>query len=231
LDPTKLPEAARQLEQFRSDHPNSYHFYPLHEWLGQVYLEQNKEDDAAGAYGVLEQSGWTVSQLRGRIGRARVHLQRKQFASALQLYDEMLASPAGGPLEQECRQEALLGKGKCLSLQGEPDAAAKLLQEVIDKAPNDATALQARAFNLLGDCYYDDRPAGQRNLEEALIHYLYVDALPALAANRKEHAKALYHLSQLWNEMDPPHPDRAQDALERLKKQYPNSPFARKASQ
>jgi tetratricopeptide (TPR) repeat protein len=182
------------------------------------------------AYGVLEDSNSSELQVRGRLGRALVYQDQKQYAAAMELFDGVLGRPVENPREQQCRQEALLGKGKCLSLQGDPDEAAKLLQEVIDKAPNDATELQARAFNLLGDCYYADRAVAERKREEALIRYLYVDALPALAAYGKEHAKALYRLSQLWNEMDPPHPERAQDALDRLKEQYPNSPWARQAS-
>jgi tetratricopeptide (TPR) repeat protein len=96
--------------------------------------------------------------------------------------------------------------------------AEKLLQTVINGAPAEDAATQASAYNALGDC----RKAAGRP-KEAIQSYLHTDTL--FFKEKDEHARALAALSQLWRDPQLNRPDRAEETLERLKSEYPRSPY------
>ena len=87
---------------------------------------------------------------------------------------------------------------------------------MIDGAdPEDAETL-APAYNTLGDCL---RAAG--NPRDALFAYLHTDILYPSQAD--EHARALAAIAQLWRVLN--RGDRSSAVIERLKAEYPNSPY------
>ena len=67
-------------------------------------------------------------------------------------------------------------------------------------------------------------PAGP---EEALYAYLHTDLL--FSKEKDEHARALAQIAQLWRPQLN-RPDRAEEALERLKQEYPRSPYRHAAA-
>jgi hypothetical protein len=83
--------------------------------------------------------------------------------------------------------------------------------------------VRAAAHNLLGDYYL---AKGQP--EPAFWEYLYVDTL--YTQDRDEHAKALYHLSTLFDKVKRD-PARAKQCSERLKdKQFAGTLYQRRAA-
>ena len=85
-------------------------------------------------------------------------------------------------------------------------------------APAEDAATQAAAHNALGDCL---RAAGRP--KEALYAFLHTDLL--FSKDKGEHARALAQISQLWRDPQLNRPDRAEEVMERLKQEYPRSPY------
>jgi tetratricopeptide (TPR) repeat protein len=125
---------------------------------------------------------------------------------------------ADGPAEESLRQEAVLGKARVLIGQKNFDAALKLLDEVIAKAPGDDAHVNAEAYLRKGDCLRE-----QGNDKDALLAYLVVDVL--FSSERAYHPEALYRLSSLWEKVG--NKGRAEEARDRLKSDYESNDWAK----
>lgn len=216
--PELLPEAATQLERFRDQHADSHYYFPLHESLGTVYAAQGRTESARQAFEVVRSAPWKDSRLRARVAEGRLLQGEKKHEAAVALFDEILAEGGGTPEAERQLRAARLAKASSLVGLERYEEAEALIEEVIDDAPPE-DSIQAEAHNALGDCL---RAAG-RPAKEALLAYLYVDLL--CASEREQHAKALFYLSQLWEDIG--RPARAEDALDRLKAEHPNSVWAK----
>ena len=113
-------------------------------------------------------------------------------------------------------REARLAKAEALASQKKYDDAEKLAREAIAAAGTEDAEAQAAAYNTLGDTL---RAAGKP--KDALLAYLHTDLL--YAKDRDEHARALSQIAALWRELK--RDDRADEALDRLKHEYPASPW------
>jgi len=218
-DVAELSQAADLLEAFRARHLTSYHYYPLHDWLGKVYTRQGEPAKAKAAFRVLATAPWKDFQWRAEVAQGQLLLSAADYAGALEHFQRVLAGNAETPGEKAQQQEALLAKATCLSAQGDDDEAETLLRGLIEDTPAEEAAVQATAHCALGDSM---RAAGKP--KDALLAYLYVDLL--LPSEQQEHAKALYYIAQLFNQLG--QPDRAGEAQSRLKATYPNSTWAKK---
>lgn len=218
-DAAELSRAAELLEAFRSSHLTSYHYYPLHDWLGRVYARQGEPAKARAAFQVLAAAPWKDLQWRAEVAQGQLLLGEADYAGAFEHFHRVLAGNAETPGEKAQQQEALLAKATCLSAQGDYDEAETLLRGLIEDTPAEDAAVQAAVHCALGDSM---RAAGKP--KDALLAYLYVDLL--LPSQQQEHAKALYYLAQLFNQLG--QPDRASEAQLRLKTTYPNSTWAKK---
>ena len=87
---------------------------------------------------------------------------------------------------------------------------------MIQGAPAEDAATQAAAHNTLGDCL---RAAGRP--KDALYAYLHTDLL--FFKDKEQHPRALAQIVQIWRELK--RHDRADEALDRLKAEYPKSPY------
>ena len=105
-----------------------------------------------------------------RIGTGRLALAENKLDDAAAEYDSVVAMQPDGTVEESLRQEAVLGKARVLIIQKKFDEALKLLEEVIDKAPDFDVKVNAEAFLRQGDCL---RELG--NDTDALLSYLLVD--------------------------------------------------------
>lgn len=218
-DPGELARAAELLEAYRSSHLTSYHYYPLHEWLGKVYARQGDRAKATAAFDELAKAPWKDLQWRADVGQGRLLLDAGDYAAALERFNRVLAESGESSAEKLLQQEALLAKAECLAAQGSYAEAETLLLGIIDNTPAEEASVQAAAHNALGDSM---RAAGRP--KDALLAYLYVDLL--VASEQQEHAKALYYLGELFNQIG--EPARAAEAWERLRATYPNSAWAKK---
>jgi len=215
-DASKADDAIKALEDFRKQNPNSRFHYTLHEMLGQLHFSQGNSDAAGTAFAELAKAPWPDFQLKATNYEGRLLVVGSKLDAAIGKFDEVLKSSGDSAEEKLRRFEAQVGKGECLVKQKKYDEAEKILQDVIDSCSSEETSIHAATFNLLGDLY---RETGKN--KDALIRYLQVHML--YSGDRNEHAKSLCYLAILWDQLG--RADRAADIRERLKQDYPSSPW------
>ena len=214
-------EAGKQLRDFVKAYPNSYHFYPANELLGDLAAAAGKFDAAATFYKVLADSPFEEYKTQAGIAIGRSRLAEKKFDEALKEFDTALtlAEKGAGPAADAAKQSALIGKASCLAETGKPDEGVKLIDEVLAKLPPEEVDLHARAYVAQGNCYRKM----PEHAKQALIAFLHVDVL--YFSNAQAHAEALWNLTALWIETGKQ--ERAVQTSQLLKERYPNSPWAK----
>ena len=217
--PDKVDDAIGKLEKYRQANGNSYREYDALNWLGQLYAAKKDYQKAAAMFTLMAAAPWADTQMAAENANARIKLQQDDVSGALAAFEKVASMPAKTPAEQTRQFEAQLGKASCLMKQGKSQPALTVLQEVTDKAPPEASALQAEAFVRQGDCY---QALGQTKL--ALLAYLRVDVL--FAKETQWHPEALYHLARLWSVVGSP--DRAAEARATLESDYAESPWTKR---
>lgn len=219
-DPAQGKQAISKLEAFRKAHAGSFRYYETLSWLGKVYMAQRNFTAAPAVFESLEKAPWHDYQMAARIGKARLLLLQNRLGDAQAAFQVVIGEPAKGPFDLARRYEAQIGKATCLQLQKRYADAVKELDNVIQHAPAEASALQAEAYLRQG-----------ANLEalgktkEAVMAYLHVDLL--FSREKPLHAEALFHLARLWTALGKP--GRAADTRARLTGTYPNSPWSKKS--
>ena len=210
-DPGQVGPAVQALEQFLRDHPNGRQRGPALERLARLQLQAGEFERAGSALAELAKVPWAAE--RAAVLQARLLARRGQFPQALAALDQFLkAAPKGSPRVLEAR----LARAESLAGLKKFDEAEAAAQAVIDEAGPEDAAVQAPAHNTLGDCL---RAANKP--KDALLAYLRTDILyPSI---KDEHARALAAIAQLWRDLN--RADRADEALARLKQDYPRSPW------
>jgi tetratricopeptide (TPR) repeat protein len=210
-DPTRAPQAIEALEAFIRTQANSRQLPAALETLARLGLQKNDFDRATKALTELAKVPWAAP--RAAILQARVLNHRGDYDAALSALDKLLANvPKDSPRFREiqlARAETLAGLKKF-------DDAESTVRSLIEAAGAEDVALQALAHNTLGDCL---RAAGKT--KDALFSYLYTDIV--YGSDKEQDARALAQIVQLWRELR--RDDRADELLERLKQEYPNSPW------
>ena len=214
-DPARAAEAISLLETFSRSYKAGRHVGPALEALAKLQIAR---DNFSG----LETTLAALAQLpkgddRSAIFRIKVLTKKGQLEQALAELDKLIASAPEGSTK---RRDAQLSKAENLvALKKFADAEATV-RAVIKGAATEDAATQALAHNTLGDCL---RAAGKS--KEALYAYLHTDLL--FSREKDEHARALAQIALIWRELN--RADRADEALERLKQEYPRSPYATSA--
>ena len=214
-DPARSAEAITLLESFSRTYKAGRHVGLALEALAKLQIAR---DNSSG----LETTLAALSQLpkgddRAAIYRIKVLTKKGQNDQALSELDKVIASAADGTAK---KRDAQLSKAEVLvTLKKYADAEATV-RAVIKAAATEDAATQAAAHNTLGDCLH---AAGKG--KEALYAYLHTDLL--FSKEKDEHARALAHIAEIWREMN--RGDRADEAMERLKAEYPRSPYASSA--
>jgi tetratricopeptide (TPR) repeat protein len=213
-DPAEADAAFKALDEFLKAHPNSRQVGPALEALVRLSLQQG---DAARAENALKDLTAKVPSYAGRAAvlQARVRVKKGETDQAIADLDRILASAPEGSAQA---REASLARAEGLVAARKFAEAEQAVREVIDQAPPEDASVQAEAHNVLGDCL---RAAGKP--KDALIAYLKTDVL--YSSDRAAHPRALAMIAQLWTELR--RDDRAGEALERLRQQYPQSPYAK----
>ena len=216
-DPSGQAAAITALEAFTKDNPNGRHTAGALESLAKLRILKGDLDQAAAAANQL--AALKGAETRAAIVNARVAAARGNFSEAVSTLDGLLGSlPAGLP----ARVEALLAKAESQAGLKQFAEAETTVNEVIKSAPPEDYATLASAYQTLGDCR---RVANKP--KDALIAYLHVDILFNRA--KDQHPKAMAQIVQLWRQLK--RDDRADEVLERLRQEYPKSPYLAAATQ
>ncbi len=217
-DPSKLEEAKKAIQTFRTENKTNFRY------LEATLLEaQLLSADATAAQELLKEvqaAPVKGFQLQAGVQLGRVLLAGNDAAGALAAFDQVIQQSAGDAGSTSAQFDGLLGKALCQQKQGQTDEAIATLDDVISKASESESQTLAEAWLLKGDCFRS------RNLaKDALYAYLHVDVL--YASEPAAHSEALFRLAALWAPAG--HQDRADEALVRLTEKYPNSSWAKQS--
>ncbi|MBY0398017.1 MAG: tetratricopeptide repeat protein [Thermoleophilia bacterium] len=211
-DPARQAEATTLLEAFLRANPNSRNAPTALEALARLKLQ--KGDYAGAEKTVADLAKLPRGGERSAVLRARILSKRGEHAKAVAELDAIIkAAPEGSARAREAklaRAESLAGEKKF----AEAEAEAR---SVIAALPPEDAPGQSAAYNTLGDCL---RAAGKP--KDALLAFLHTDLL--YAKDKEQHPRALAQIAKLWRELR--QDDRAREAEDRLKKDYPRSPWA-----
>ncbi len=213
--------AGRALRDYVQKNPQSHHYYPAHELLGDLLVALQRYDDALTYYSEVAEAPWPDYKMRAGIAKGRSLRTQKKHDEALAEYEAVLAldAPGDDPLAEQQRLAASLGKAACLAELQQFEEAIGMVEEVIKNTPSaEAAEIHAQAYTTLGNCY---RQAGRP--KDALLAFLHVDLL--YQGDPAAHAEALANLADLWSELG--ERQRAQQASQQLQELYANSPWAR----
>lgn len=220
-DPSKLSDAITKLEAYRSGHSTSFRYYDALILLGKTYTDQKNYAKARDTYSLLAASTANSYRMTAQNAQARLLMKENKTSEALAEYTKVAAVTPETPGEQACKFEALLGTAACQQAEKNYDLAIKTLNDVILQVSADESRVQAEAYIRQGDCY-----RAQMKFKAAALAYLHVDVL--YSTEKELHAQSLYWLSQMWNMTDPKHPERAQEAQNKLAVEYPGVDWKKK---
>ncbi len=212
-DASKIAEATALLDSFTRTYKNGRHIGPALESLAKLQIA--KENFAGVEATLKEMAKLPGGEDRAGVLRIKILTKKGNLDQAIGELDKVIAASSAG---SNRKRDAQLAKAECLvSLKKYADAET-LLGTVIQGSAAEDAATQASAYNSLGDCL---KAAGRP--KEAIYAYLHTDVL--FSKEKDEHARALAALAQLWRDPQLNRPDRAEEMIERLKAEYPRSPY------
>jgi hypothetical protein len=203
-DPTQLDDAVKALTQFKTENEKSWQIGRVGKLLARLQIAKGDMKGAQATFDEFARRDDLPDALRQEFELAgiRALLSADNFPDAERKLATLAQSLAKDD-PQAARVEIYLAACKAKSNLAD---AEKRLTTIIrgDAEP----AVKALAYNTLGDCYrLNNRP------DDAFWQYLWVDQ--QYPQDREEHAKALYHLSILFDKAKN-RPDRAKACLDRL---------------
>lgn len=219
-NPKQRDEAIAALDKFVKLHNDCWQFSGAVRLLGQLLEDKGDLAAAQKTYDLMASRLEAPKEMRleFQILSVRGLLETKQYAAAekmLLTVNTML--PKGDPLvlRVQAYQAELQAAAKKYD-----EAQTKLAKVLASEQADDVT--KGLAHNILGDCL---RETGK--LEEAFWNYLWVDAL--YNQDRQEQARALYHLSKLFEQVKK-NSARAEQCRERLlTKEFAGTDYQRRA--
>ena len=218
-DPSRTEAAIGLLEKFKSSHSDSFRYFEVLYYLGEVYMASKDTAKAKAAFDEMEQAPLKAFKMMARVSNARLLLQEGKTSEAQALFAAVANEQTNDPSELSRKYEAMLGKAACEQQGKQYDAAVVTLETVIDQVPPTDTKTLAEAYVLQGNCLRD-----QNKIKEAVLAYLHVDVL--FSNEKTLHPQALYELSRLWSSVG--HPERGAEAEAKLNSEYPNNEWTQK---
>lgn len=210
IDPAQRANAVKELETFVNEHANSRHYGPAQELIVRLSFQGGDYDQANKALEGLSKISWARD--RSAVLKARVQARQGQHKEALNALERIISSAPEGSSQ---RRDAMLARAEAQVGLKDFEAAEQSALAVIEAADPEDAATLAPAYNTLGDTL---RAAGQPR--DALFAYLKTDIL--YSSEPDEHARSLAAIAQVWRLLD--RNDRANEAIERLRQRYPQSP-------
>jgi tetratricopeptide (TPR) repeat protein len=210
-DPSHSAEALALLDSAVKAYPNSRHVVAALDALARLQLQ--KGDYAAVEKTIADMARLPQSADRAAVLRARLFDKKGDHDKAIAEYDRLIQGSEAGSVRQ---RDARLAKAESLVAAKKFADAEADVRAVIKAAPAEDAQAQSAAYNALGDCL---RAAGKP--KDALVAYLHTDLL--YSKDKEQHPRALAQISKLWRELK--RDDRADEAWNRLKQEYPQSPW------
>ncbi len=214
-DPGKAAEAVALLDAFVKAYPNTRHTPAALENLARLQLQK-------GDYSQVEKTIASMERFprgadRAAVLRAKVSAKKGDFAQSITELDKLIKASPDGSVRQ---REAKLAKAESLAGLKKYGEAEADLRAAIKSLPPEDVAAQSAAYNTLGDCL---RAAGRP--KDALLAYLHTDIL--YSKDKEQHPRALAQIAVIWRELK--RDDRADEVQQRLKQEYPQSPWTKPA--
>lgn len=214
-EPEHVKDAVAKLNAFLQAYPKGRHVVPVREALARVQL--HAQDFKGAEANVAELAKLPAGADRAAVLKARLLLRSGDAQGAAADLDRLIAAAPDGSTKQV---ELKLVKADALIAASKYDESESLVRQVIAAAPAEDIAVQAKAYNTLGDCL-----TAAAKPKDALLAYLHVDLL--YAKDKEEHPRALRHIEELFRKMG--QLPRADEYNQRLKQDYPNSSWAKQA--
>jgi tetratricopeptide (TPR) repeat protein len=219
VEPDRVKEAKDKLARFLQTYPASRHLAAAR--AAQARLQIHAGELTAALATVAELAKLPRGAERATVLRTKILAKQGKYDEAIAQLDKLITSyPKNSPQQRA----ALFAKAENLAGKKQFQEAESLLREVIQSNPPEDAAAQAPAYNALGDCL---RAANRPN--DALFAYLHTDLL--YSKDKEEHPRALHHIVEIYRQLK--QDGRADDIAQRLKQEYPRSPWtgARAGSQ
>lgn len=213
-------EALAQMLDFLKTERDTYRFYPAVELLGQLAEATGANEEAVKYYQQLRKAPWPEYAVRPSILIGRAMRSQGKYQEAVGQYDEALKTTASDPATLRQQTIARIGKAASQAELGQAAESVQTLQDIIDKNDPNDQELFAEAYLALGAAYRQS----QRPMD-AVLAYLHIDLL--FYSQQDAHAQALYHLTNLWPQLQ--QPDRAVEARKLLNTRYPGTIWSQKA--
>jgi predicted negative regulator of RcsB-dependent stress response len=219
-DPEQVDEAIKRLDKFLTDHADAWQVIPVARMLGNL---QELKGDQAGAlktYRTVAGNALVPKDVQQEFGvrQAQALIKKKEYAAAERQLKSMTAGLAA---DDPQAQRIAVHLAECQVAAGNfPQAEAKLKEILKSNADGSVKAL---ACNTLADGYLE-----AKNTDEAFWYYLWVDTV--YNQDKQERARAVYHLSKLFEQYRND-PARAEQFRNRLlkEKEFDNTDWQKHA--
>ena len=221
-DEAKRAAAIEQMQSASDGLRKHYRYYPALLKLAEAQAAAGQYPQAKATYKIAGDTPHKNIKLAADVGRGRAELAGNNTADAETLFRGVVAQAGDTPGEKSQKLAAQLGLARVQLSKQQYDEAIAALDAVIRDSTIDDAAVQAEAYLRQGDAYAAKGGAAKN----AILAYLHVDVVPALAKESSIHAEALYRLSQMWPLVAKP--DRASESAGRLQQLYPASEWATK---
>lgn len=220
-DAEQRDTAITALDKFVKAYPDSWQLSLAVRLLGQLYEDKDDLNAAQKTYEVLASNPEAPKEMRLEFQMLSVRglMRTSQFPAAEKKLGEIAATLSpNDPLGLRLQ----VFQAECQSAAKKYDQAQAKLKTILTADAADGVT-KGLAHNVLGDCL---RETGK--LDEAFWNYLWVDTV--YNQDRQEQARALYHLSKLFEQVKKD-PNRAQQCRERLlTKEFAGTDFQRRAA-
>ena len=212
-----LDQAESDAASFLSKHSKSYHVPEAIELRGTTLLASGDYSGARQMFTKLGKAPAPYFKARSALLTGRTLQAEGKHQQAVDSFDAAIQAAEGNAAAKSQVVEATLLNAVSQAALGQLDASTEAIKQIVIQADTDNRQLLAQAYNALGDCYLQAKQP-----KAAKLAFLHVDLL--FSTETTEHARALYELSKLWEELGKT--ERARDAGQRLKENYPGSRWA-----
>lgn len=210
-------DAGRQMQEFLSNHPDSFHFYPAIDTYAQLIFAFGRVDLAAKEIEKLKPAQWVEYRLKGHFQHGRMLQILGNNGQASGNYDAILKETGTDNMTQSYKLLAKIEKAKLSGLGGDAEAM-KTLQNIVANENAENQLLFSYLNNAIGALH---EKSG--NLKAAKMSYLKTQLLYGRVP--EPHAEAIFRLAKIWPQLGDN--VKANQARESLKSLYRNSYWAK----